>query len=111
MMTVRKLTEHEYNYMWYIEYGAPYHYIPTPPEIGQTIKTLIAEGMLIQLPNPTLEKSPMYTRFTKAGRMLFLAHEWMLDFKHPTEWEIGYENALEGYSLEGIMERLKHMLR
>lgn len=104
-MNVRKLTQDEFNYCWYIEYGAPYHYIATPPMIGQVIKTLIADGICIQLPNPTLEKSPLYTRFTKEGRMLFLAHEWLMFFRHPSELEgMTYEEYMVGYDVVATYE-------
>ena len=92
----RKLTENEYKYLWYIEYGDPFHYIGTPPEIAATIKKLLEDGICIQLPNPTVEKGQLYTRFTRQGRMLFLAHEVNMMFFHPTELEEGttYDNII-----------------
>jgi hypothetical protein len=104
----RKLSEHEFKYCWYIEYGEPYHYIPTPPKIGECIKTLISDEICIQLPNPTLEKSPLYTRFTREGRILFLAHEWLMMFRHPSELADGmtYDVMVDGYDFQNICENL-----
>lgn len=105
---LRKLTENEFKYCWYIEYGEPYHYIPTPPEIGAVIKTLITDEICCQMPNPTLETSPLYTRFTRQGRMLFLAHEWLMFFRHPTELEeeTTYDDLVTGYDFEDICQDL-----
>lgn len=104
---LRKLTEYEYMYCWYIEYGTPYHYIPTPPEIGTVIKTLISDNICIQLPNPTIDASPLYTRFTHEGRMLFLVHEWLTFFRHPAEiQETTYDNLVDGYDFDAICQNM-----
>jgi hypothetical protein len=100
-MQPRMLTKDEYNYCWYIEYGQPYHYIEGHGMIGQVIKTLLADGICIQLPNPTLEKSPLYTRFTKEGRHLFFVHEWLMFFRHPTELPMIYDEYMDGYDIVG----------
>ena len=100
-MKHRKLTEEEYKYLWYIEYGEPYHHISPPPKIGEVIKTLLADGIVQQIANPTLEKSPLYTRFTrgKPNAYAFLAHEWMMFFRHPDE-VYDYDDDMMGYDIE-----------
>jgi hypothetical protein len=75
------LTSEEYRYMQYIEYG-DYHGITPPPRIGDTIKRLCDDGLLAQVPNPSRENSPLFTRFTRYGRLLFAAHE----LAHGAKW-------------------------
>lgn len=68
------LTSEEYRYMKYIEYGE-YHDITPPPLIGDTIKRLCEDKLLVQVKNPKREDSPLYTRFKRYGRLLFFLHE------------------------------------
>jgi hypothetical protein len=109
-MNFRKLTLFEFLYMWYIEYGAPFHWITPPPNIGATIKKLIEDGFLIQLPNPSLDKSPLYTRFTKEGRVLFGLHEIALGFKHPTDEGVDYAAIMETFDVERLNTIIGHAI-
>lgn len=104
---IRPLTENEFKYCWYIEYGEPYHYIPDvqgKSEVGAVIKRLVEDGICIYLPNPTKEKSPLYCRFTPQGRVLFLAHECMMLFRHSTQLEPGatYDDIIADNDFEKI---------
>jgi hypothetical protein len=87
------LTNEEYKYMKYIEYG-DYHHIAPPPRIGDTIKRLCDDSLLVQLPNPTKENSPLFTRFTRYGRLLFFLHELV----HGAKWCVtcGLERLMGG---------------
>lgn len=93
-MKNRKLTLEEFMYLWYIEYGNPYHYIGGDGQIGAVIKKLLDDGICIYLPNPIKEKSPLYCRFTPQGRMLFLAHEVLCAFRHPTSFFAPYDDVI-----------------
>lgn len=109
----RPLTWNEFKYCYYIEYGRPAHDITPPPAIGQTIKSLIADGILVQYDNPMhreqreVEKAPLFTRFTVKGRLLFFLMEWIFEFKYPTEAE--FETA-KRYPIARNMEALKMQL-
>lgn len=54
----------------------------------------------------------MYTRFTRAGRMLFLAHEWLMFFRHPTELQQGetYKEVIAGHDFEKICKDMQDNL-